>query len=148
MWIRLPEPTTLNLDPLNRFREPHLKLDVTPRSGPIVVLIEYLIREEDLHDFLDAMAERRRIRRRDGARNWVLMRDLENPQLWIESYHTPTWTEYVRHNQRITHADATTTDQLRRLHSGNEPPRVHRMIERPPDWAASQGQLKGMVDLH
>ncbi|MCC2688743.1 MAG: enterobactin exporter EntS [Rhizobiaceae bacterium] len=147
-WIRLPEPMTLNLDPLNSFREPHLKLDVTPRSGPIAILIEYLIREEDLHEFLDAMAERRRIRRRDGARQWALMRDLENPQLWIETYHTPTWIEYVRHNQRRTHADATITEQLHRLHSGSEPPRVHRMIERPPDWAASQGQLKGMVDLH
>lgn len=148
LLVRLPEPVSLNLDPLNRFREPHLMLDVTPRSGPIVVLIEYLIREEDLHEFLDTMAERRRIRRRNGARRWALARDLENPQLWIESYHTPTWTEYVRHNQRTTHADATITDRLRKLHSGAEPPRVHRMIERPTDWTVSQGQLKGMVDLH
>ena len=121
---------------------------MTPRSGPIFILIEYLIREEDLHEFLDTMAERRRVRRRDGARGWGLARDLENPQLWIESYHTPTWTEYVRHNQRMTHADAAISDRLRKLHCGAEPPRVHRMIERPPDWTASQGQLKGMVDLH
>lgn len=36
------------------------------------------------------MGERRRIRIRDGARNWALMRDLENPSLWTETYHTPT----------------------------------------------------------
>ena len=63
-------------------------------------MIEYIIREEDAAEFLDAMAERRRIRRRDGARQWTLLRDLENPELWIETYHTPTWVEYVRHNQR------------------------------------------------
>ena len=80
LWIKLPEHAALNLDPLNRWREPNLALDLKPRSGPIVISIEYVIREEDLHDFLDAMAERRRIRRRDGARQWTLKRDLENPK--------------------------------------------------------------------
>ena len=89
-----------------------------PRCGPIVIAIEYVIREEDLHDFLDAMAERRRIRRRDGARQWTLTRDLENPEIWVETYHTPTWHEYIRHNLRTTHSDAVVGDTLRRLHSG------------------------------
>ena len=75
------------------------------------------------------------------------MRDVENPELWIESYHTPTWVEYIRHNQRITHADAMVGEKIRQLHSGKEPPLVHRMIERPTDWSASHGQLKGMIDL-
>ena len=148
IWVRVPEPVTINLAPLNRFREPHLALDVTPRSGPIVIHVEYVIQESDLHAFLDAMAERRRIRRRDGARNWRLMRDLENPELWIESYHTPTWTEYIRYHERTTQADAEIADRLRRLHSGKEPPRVHRLIERPTDWSTSRGQLKGMAELH
>ena len=39
-------------------------------------------------EFLAAMAERQRIRRRDGARHWTLLRDLEDPELWIESYQT------------------------------------------------------------
>ncbi|MEP9386867.1 MFS transporter [Mesorhizobium sp. KR9-304] len=148
LWFKLPELTELNLDPLNRWREPNLALDLKPRSGPIVISIEYVIREADLHEFLDAMAERRRIRRRDGARNWTLKRDLENPQIWVETYHTPTWHEYIRHNLRTTHSDAVVWDTLRRLHSGTEPIKVRRMIERPPDWAASQDQLKPMMDIH
>lgn len=147
-WFTLPEQTVLNLDPLNRFKEPDLALDLKPRSGPIVITIEYTIKEEDTVEFLNAMAERRRVRRRDGARQWVLSRDLENPELWMETYHTPTWVEYVRHNQRITQADAAVGEKLRQLHSGSEPPRVHRMIERPTDWAASIVQPKHMVDLH
>lgn len=146
--IRLPDAAALNLDPLNRWKEPSVALDLKARSGPIVISIEYVIREEDLHDFLDAMAERRRIRRRDGARQWTLARDLENPELWTETYHTPTWHEYVRHNLRATHSDAVVSDTLRDLHSGPEPVKVRRMIERPTDWAASQDQLKPMVDIH
>lgn len=148
IFVKLPDAAALNLDPLNRWREPDVALDLKPRSGPIVIEIEYVVREEDLHEFLDAMAERRRIRRRDGARQWTLARDLENPQLWLETYHTPTWHEYVRHNMRATHSDAPISDALRKLHSGPEPIRVRRLIERPTDWAASQDQLKPMVDIH
>ncbi|MDQ2632694.1 MAG: MFS transporter [Pseudomonadota bacterium] len=148
LLIKLPEHAALNLDPLNRWREPSLALDLKPRSGPIVISIEYVIREEDLHDFLDVMVERRRIRRRDGARHWTLKRDLENPEIWVESYHTPTWHEYIRHNLRMTHADAVVRDKLMALHNGAEPPKVRRMIERPTDWAASQDQFKPMVDIH
>ena len=91
-------------------------------------------------DFLEVMAARRRVRIRDGAGHWALMRDLENPEIWTESYHTPTWVEYVRHNQRRTQADAAIGDRIRALHRGLSEPRVHRMIERqtilPHDIAA------------
>lgn len=130
--FRLPMPaiSSLDLNPLNRFNEPPLKLDIRPRSGPIVIQIDYEIDDADLTKFLTLMVERRRIRIRDGARNWTLMRDLENPEIWTETYHTPTWVEYVRHNQRRTQADAENADQLLSLHRGASRPRVHRMIER------------------
>jgi MFS family permease len=132
--LPLPELKTLNLDPLNRWTEPNLAIDVLPRSGPIVITIEYEIRQTDVVAFLAVMAERRRIRRRDGARHWTLLRDLENPEIWIERYHSPTWLEYVRYNQRITQADAAVGERLRALHKGPDRPRVHRMIERQTGW--------------
>jgi hypothetical protein len=77
------------------------------------------------------MSERRRIRRRDGALNWRLMRDLSDPELWIERYETPTWLDYLRLNNRMTRSDAVIPESLRKLHRGHEAPRVRRMIERP-----------------
>lgn len=132
LGLRFPLPplATLNLDPLSRWREPQIAVDIEPRSGPIIVTIEYLIHDEDVFAFLDAMSERRRIRRRDGARQWTLLRDLANPELWIERYECPTWLEYVRHNQRVTQADAEVSDRLRALHHGANPPVAHRLIER------------------
>ncbi|HWK63364.1 MAG TPA: MFS transporter [Rhizobiaceae bacterium] len=144
----LPEETTLNLDPLNRWQEPMLALDLKPRSGPILIMIEYIIKVEDTPAFLEAMAERSRVRRRNGARNWAIARDLENPEIWMESYHLPTWVEYRRHNQRTTHADATVGQRIRELHSGSEPPRVHRMIERPTHWSTTLFATKHMFDMH
>ncbi len=126
----LPPLEALNLDPLSRWREPKVAVDIEPRSGPVIVTIEYIIAEEDVVAFLGAMAERRRIRRRDGARHWALLRDLTNAELWIERYDSPTWVEYVRQNQRVTQADAEIGERVRALHKGPVPPVVHRMIER------------------
>ena len=129
-WFRAPEFGTLDLDPVNRFRVPELGLDLRGRSGPIMVMVDYQIAQKDVPEFLRLMRRRRAIRRRDGARNWALLRDLENPSLWSESYHIATWDDYVRHNLRRTKSDAPVTEALQALHRGEGPPHVHRMIER------------------
>jgi len=129
-WLPLAQSAELNLDPLRLWTEPSTAVPIEPRTGPVVITIEYNIREEDLIEFFAAMAERRRIRRRDGARNWRLLRDLANRELWIERYETATWLDYIRHNSRLTHNDAVIPQRLRALHRGGEGPRVRRMIER------------------
>lgn len=145
--LRLPLPprVTADLDPLNRWQVPHLELDLEPRSGPIVVEITYLIRTQDIPEFLNTMTERRRIRRRDGARNWALLRDLSNPDLWIETYQSPTWTDYVRHNLRLTKADADVSEHLRALHYGDGAPAVRRFVERPTDWLTAVAKPKPTI---
>jgi MFS family permease len=134
--LKLPLPSTrdLNLDPLREWRPPDPAIDIRPRSGPLVVTIEFRIRAEDVPQFLSIMAERRRMRRRDGARRWTLLRDVADPQLWIERFHLANWIEYIRHNNRMTHADAWVTGAARELHQGPEPPVVRRLIEREPDY--------------
>lgn len=139
----LPEFGTLNLDPLNRFNEPELQLELSPRSGPIMVMVDYEIAQEDIPTFLNLMIRRRRIRLRDGARQWGLLRDLQNPGIWTETYHVPTWVEYVRHNQRRTQADAYVNEKLLALHRGSAAPRVHRMIERQTVPIRDDTPLKG-----
>ncbi|MGK2911984.1 MAG: MFS transporter [Sphingobium sp.] len=130
LLLKLPQVEELNLDPQNRWQEPETAVKIEPRSGPVVVTIEYRIAPADIRDFLAAMNERKRIRVRDGARHWTLLRDLGDETLWIERYNVPTWLDYIRHNQRRTHADSENSDHIRQLHQGPDLPRVHRMIER------------------
>ncbi len=146
--IPLPRMLAVDLDPLNRFREPSVAIDIQPRSGPIAILIEFRIAEENLERFLAAMTERSRIRRRDGAQHWTLTRDLEDPELWYEYYQTPTWTDYVRHNTRPTLADAAVGDTLRALHKGPERPKVHRMIVRPTAPRSTAPFVPAAPDIH
>lgn len=128
--LPLPQAEDLNLDPISQWTEPETAVPLEPRSGPVVVTIEYRIEPHNIAAFLAAMTERRRIRRRDGAHGWTLLRDLHDPELWIERYHVATWLDYVRHNQRRTHADAENIATLHTLQKDGEPLRVHRMIER------------------
>ena len=128
--LPLPQFNARDLNPLDTFHEPILKLDLRPRSGPIMVMIDYRIDQADIPEFLALMAARRHIRIRDGARQWALLRDLEHPETWTESYHVPTWIDYMRHHMRRTKADSENTDLIRALHRGGSPPVVRRMIER------------------
>lgn len=140
-WFRLPETEDMNLD-LRNFSEPETAVPVRGRTGPVVITIEYRIGEDDTYAFLGAMAERRLIRRRNGARRWSLLRDLADPEVWIERYHSPTWTEYLRHNRRFTHDEDLVGKRIRALHRGPGEPAVRRLVERqtgfPPDPVDSE----------
>ena len=127
--LPLPIARDLNLA-LRQWSEPETAVSVDDRSGPVVVTIEYRIVPGDIPRFLNVMHERRRIRRRDGARHWTLLRDLGEPEMWVERYHVATWLDYVRHNQRRTFEDAQNTIDILALHNGPAKPVVHRMIER------------------
>jgi MFS family permease len=119
-----------DLDPMRQWAAPDTAVPIDGRTGPVVIAVEWRIAPEDEPEFLGVMAERRRIRRRDGAHHWVLMHDLAEPDLWIERYHAATWNDYVRLNNRLTREDAPIYDRMRRMHHGDWPPRVRRMIER------------------
>ncbi|MCX8475950.1 MAG: MFS transporter [Sphingomonas sp.] len=126
--MRLPAAETLNLDPLDRWTPPRLDLEVDARSGPIFVELEYRVALEDAEAFLAAMQERERIRRRDGARDWGLWRDLNDAMRWVESYRVPSWADYLRHNQRRTQEDVDNVDTLLRLHLGPDGPLIRRHV--------------------
>ncbi|AEM41992.1 MFS transporter [Ketogulonicigenium vulgare] len=125
----MPPRVSRNLEPLNRFQEPTVDLALSPRSGPIVVQIVYTVPPENTDRFLHLMQDRKRIRMRDGARNWTLARDLSATDHWVERYKAPTWTDYIRQNQRITQADAAIGLNLRELFPEGSPPIVTRYLE-------------------
>ncbi len=145
----LRDAESLDLDPLDRFQEPETAVSIEPRSGPVVVTVEYRIPAERLVAFLTAMSERSRIRRRDGAHGWRLLRDLGDEAVWVERYHVATWLDYIRHNTRRTRADLANLDHLRSLQAEGEPIRIHRMIERQTGtlpWARAADPRELQID--
>jgi len=111
--------------------EPDVSLDITGRSGPIIMTVSYRVPLDQARAFYTAMLEMEAIRHRTGAYGWSLARDVGDPELWIERYHTPTWHDYLRQRSRLTAADMALWDHARAFHKGPEPIGFHRMLERP-----------------
>lgn len=112
--------------------ESPVSLGITGRSGPIAIDLQYRIPADRARDFYALMGEVRRIRARNGAYDWSLSRDLDDPEVWLERYRCPTWDDYLRHRGRRTVEEFLVQRQAAELHFGIEPIRVRRWLERPP----------------
>lgn len=132
-------------DPLEGFKAPAVAVELRPRSGPIVVKIEYEIPDENTKEFLALMHERRRAQSRLGARHWTVERDLQEPCHWTETFRTPTWTDYLRLNHRRTAADKELDDRLQGLHKGEHPPLAKLSIERPAGHPRKADQIAPFI---
>jgi len=125
----------IDMDPLSGALDDHARAAIDLEAGPIVVTVEYRVRAEDGVEFLRLAHELGRIRRRDGARRWILMQDLDDPRRWLERFETLTWLDHLRQSQRRTVADQGIRDRVRALHQGPGLPRVHHLLARSPDDA-------------
>jgi len=118
LFLRLPD-VSLDLTPWNHWRTPavggHQKLD-----GPVLVTVEYEVEPEQAPDFLVAMHEYGRIRRRDGASRWGICRDLAMPGRYLETFIVSSWEEHLRQHDRLTRADSQLEERIR-TYSRQEP---------------------------
>jgi MFS family permease len=128
--------------------DPEVQLQLTARSGPLVVEIEYRVAQESARAFHNVMQDVQLSRQRSGAYGWSLARDIADPELWTERYHCPTWLDYLRQRNRATQTERALHQQAIAFHTGSDPIRIRRMLERPfgsvrwkeetPDRAASE----------
>ena len=131
LWMRMPTvsgPNELSLDVL---ADPEVRLSLTPRSGPIVVEIEYRVDPAKARLFYAVMQHVQLSRQRNGAYGWSIARDIADPELWTERYHCPTWHDYLRQRSRSTASERALHLRANEFHMGPEPIRIRRMLDRP-----------------
>jgi MFS family permease len=132
IWLRMPEvDATAAQDVARTIEDPEVRLALTPRSGPVVVEIEYRIDPLNARAFYGIMQEVQLNRQRNGAYGWSIARDVADPELWTERYHCPTWHDYLRQRSRPTDAERALQRTATDMHIGPEPVRIRRMLERP-----------------
>ncbi|QPF95362.1 MFS transporter [Bradyrhizobium commune] len=131
--ILLPihERVEADIAPSEAVHIPAVALDLEPRSGPIMIKVDYVIPPEKLEAFLGLMSQRRRVQSRIGARQWTLLRNLQDPSRWTETFRTATWADYLRLKHRLTTADKQLDERVFQLHAGVLPPSIDLSIERP-----------------
>src|SRR5689334_14228426 len=77
---RLVGKKNLSLAPSMHWPEPVMRIESEPRDGPAITSIEYRIDPTTAEEFLEALKDLRRIRLRDGAIRWNVMRDSADPE--------------------------------------------------------------------
>jgi hypothetical protein len=131
LLLPLPAVSAEDVQPVDLGDEPEVGLALTMRSGPIVLEIDYYVDPDRARDFYEAMLKVQQTRLRNGGFNWSLARDVTDPSLWTESYHCPTWGDYLRQRARFTQADLDLQAQANAFHQGDGEDRVRRRLERP-----------------
>ncbi len=100
--------------------------------GPVMVSVEYRIEAGEIRNFTAVMQDMRRIRRRDGAVQWMLFQDTEKADRCVELFLVETWEEHMRQHNRATRADVAVRERALAFHHGDEAPRVTHWIARLP----------------
>ena len=129
--LRMPRVNQAEQEMTEARRDPEVALDLTMRSGPIVIEIDYRIEPGEARMFYATMQEVRRGRLRSGAFEWSLERDIADPELWTERYHCPTWGDFMRQRSRATQTDLANEARANGYHLGSHDNRVRRRLERP-----------------
>ncbi len=66
------------------------------------------------------------MRRRDGASQWGVFRDIERPDVYLETFQISSWAEHLRQHDRVTRADQELEDRLRR--ALREEPMIRHLV--------------------
>jgi hypothetical protein len=135
---RLNQAPGLDLTPSMHWPEPVVARDVPQDRGPVMVIVEYRVREDDCQAFVAAVTELSHARRRDGAFAWGLVEDVAQPGRFLEYFMEPSWLEHLRHHERVTEADRLLQEKVRIFHRGEEPPRVTHYLA-PGPWLTVRG---------
>ncbi|MDE1764267.1 MAG: MFS transporter [Thaumarchaeota archaeon] len=127
--FKLTPQTDVDLTPSMHWPVPKIEIDIEEHEeGSVLVEIEYLIDVSRSHEFESVMHEIRSLRLRDGAINWGLYHDVENPSRYVESWLSESWTEHLRQHERITKSDVIIEDKARSFHIGKDPIRISHLI--------------------
>jgi MFS family permease len=123
---RLPEGD--DLEPAMDWPAPPTAGASAGDRGPVMIVVEYRIRLEQMTEFASAMRKLESLRRRDGAYQWALFEDGARPGLMVETFLLSSWLEHLRQHERRTHADVPLQDVVREFHVGDSPPAVRHLL--------------------
>jgi len=131
LWLGLPNmsqpPEERRLDRAG----PAVGLEITPRSGPIVIEIDYVVPGRNARAFYAVMQKVRRYRLRTGGYGWSIARDITDATRWTERFHAPTWNDYQHLVHRGEGSGREGLDESRALLDPDAPVQVRRLLERP-----------------
>ncbi len=126
---KLKPLTDVDMTPSMHWSMPRAMIDIDDHEeGSVLVEMEFQIDPARSHEFESAMNGVRSVMLRDGAINWELFHDVENPSRYVMMFTSESWIEHLRQHERITKADLAIERHALSFHIGKDPPRVSHLI--------------------
>jgi MFS family permease len=100
--------------------------------GRVLETVEYCVDPRRRGEFLDVMAEVRRVRGRAGAVIWQLYEDVAHPEGWLEIWAMESWTDHLREAGRMSHDDRAALARAAAFQRDEVPPRLCRYLAVDP----------------
>ena len=126
--VRLRMGDEADVTPSMHLPDLTLAIEPQPDDGPVLIQIEYHIEAENFDHFMAAIHRVEAVRRRNGASDWLVFRDLGEEGRFVERFIIRSWAEYVRLRTRMTLADRAKHDRAEGLQRPGVPVRVSRLI--------------------
>ena len=115
---KLQEGAVPDLTPSMHWPEPVIAESIDPDHGPVMVTVEYTIESKDREAFLALARRLGRERKRNGAYAWGVFEDAAQPGRFVEVFYLESWLEHERQHGRLTKADRSLEEQVRRFAVG------------------------------
>jgi len=126
---KLKPLTDVDMTPSMHWAMPRTMIDIDEHAdGSVLVEMEFQIDPKRSHEFESAMNDVRSLILRDGAINWELYHDVENQSRYVMMFTSESWTEHLRHHERMTKADLAIEQHAMSFHIGKDPPHVSHLI--------------------
>lgn len=119
-----------------------IAVEPLPDDGPVLIQVQYQINPNDSAGFLHAIHSNEPSRRRNGASDWRVFRDLGEEGRYVERFIVTSWAEYVRLRSRMTVADQQAQEQVEAfLRPGLDIVVTRLLSTRPGDAAAQEASI-------
>ena len=93
-----------------------------------MVTVVYRVAPERSGKFVLEMQRFGRIRRRDGAYRWGVLRDTSDPTRYLETFLVASWAKHLRQHERLTMANRAIEDRVRSFNADGAPPVVTHLV--------------------
>ncbi|MFL5283322.1 MAG: MFS transporter, partial [Rhodopila sp.] len=117
----------VNFTPSMHWPAPVLAGAVHQESGPVQIIVEYRIRPADRDPFLNTLRRLSLELLRNDIYNWEVYEDATNAGVFVETFHTASWLEYLRQSERKTELEWRLRKAVNRFNVQGKP-RVRHFI--------------------
>ena len=93
-----------------------------------MVTVQYRVSSDDRDAFVALVRTASKERLRNGATRWFIHQSVEEPELWLETFHLPSWAEHLEQHKRVSVSDVDQQAELRALDRSEGGPVVKHFI--------------------